>query len=86
MVNRKEFATVALDLTKEFFVGHVAYFRGKMLIYPAWKAQIVLLVVKKVAIPAKYSDYTNVFSKESAAKLPECSDINEHTIDLELDK
>lgn len=64
----------------------MAYLGLKITIYQAWKAQIALLITKKVDIPAEYSDYIDIFSEELAAKLARRSDINEHSIDLELGK
>lgn len=58
----------------------------KMLIYPVQKAQIALLIIKKMVILAKYWDYTNVFSKDLAIELLERFDINEYAIDLKLGK
>ena len=34
-------------------------------------------------VPAEYSDFADVFSKESAEVLPERTGINEHAIELE---
>ena len=34
-------------------------------------------------VPAEYSDYSNVFSAENVAELPENSEMNEHAIELE---
>ena len=50
-----------------------------MIIYPAWKTQIMLLLTKEVTVPAKYTDFANVFLEKSAAILPEQTGINEHT-------
>lgn len=41
---------------------------------------------KAVTVLAKYSDFANVFSKKSAAVLPERTDLNEHTIKLQEGK
>ena len=86
MINWKKFAAAALALDKEAFVMHMAYLRAKMLIYQTWKAQIFFLLTKKVSISKEYTDFSNVFSKELAAVLLECSNINEHAIDLEPGK
>lgn len=75
-----------MDPTKEAFVVHLAYLESKMSIYRAWAAQIVLLVAEKVTVSKKYSDFANVFSKRSVAKLPKRSDIIKYTIDLGLGK
>ena len=51
------------------------------------KAQVKALIFNKAstAIPAKYSDYNNIFSAENAVELPENTRMNEHTIKLEED-
>lgn len=43
-------------------------------------------MVRKVTISAKYLDFTNVFSKNSAAKLFVRSEINKHIINLKSGK
>lgn len=43
-------------------------------------------MAKKVAIPAKYVDFANDFSKKSATKLPKRYNINQHAINLEPGK
>ena len=57
-----------------------------MTIHPAWKAQIASPVAEKVTVPAKYSDFADVFSKKSEEVLPEQIGINKHAIKLEDDK
>lgn len=37
---------------------------------------------EEVTVPAEYSDFADVFSKKSAAVLPERTDLNEHAIEL----
>ena len=37
-------------------------------------------------VPAEYSDYSDVFSAENAAELPENTGMNEHAIELEEGK
>lgn len=65
---------------------YIAYLEFKMSIYPACKAEIILLLAKKVSIHKKYIDFLNIFSKKSAAILLNYLDINKYAIDLELDK
>ena len=43
---------------------------------------MALLLAKKVIVPAKYSDFADVFLKESANILPEQTKINAYTIDF----
>ena len=41
-----------------------------------------MLISEKTRIPAKYSNFSNVFSSDSAAELPEHNGINDHPINL----
>ena len=52
-------------------------------IHPDKATQIASSLTEQVKIPDKYSDFTDVFSKEKARVLPERTELNEHTIDLE---
>lgn len=60
--------------------------RLRRLIQLAQKAQIVLLMAKKVTVLYEYLKFTDIFSKESAAKLPKYFNINQYLINPELDK
>lgn len=64
----------------------MAYVDAKMIIHPAWEAQIALLIVIEVIILAEYLDFTDVFLKKAAAKLLQYSDINKYAINLEPNK
>ena len=65
LIDKKEFAKAALDENIKAFVIHVSSLSpvSKITIYPAREAQIVLLLAGKVTVPAKYSDFADVFSK-----------------------
>lgn len=39
-----------------------------MIIDPAQKTQKIVLIAEKVAIPAEYLDYANIFSKKISRK------------------
>ena len=54
-----------------------------MLINLAQEAQIALLVIKKVQIPSKYSDFSDVFSEKDASILSELLKMNQHAIELQ---
>ena len=56
-----------------------------ILLYPAQKVEIVLLVGKKVKILIKYLDFSNVFLKEKALSLPEAIELNQYAIKLQKD-
>ena len=97
LVNPKEFVIAALDASSETFVVHVAIReREEMAINPDRKAQVeaqkgaqvgaLLFDEAPTKVPAEYSDYSNVFSAENAAELPENTGMNEHAIKLEEGK
>ena len=50
--------------------------------HPAPKIQIALLQVKEVIVPAKYSNFSNIFSKKLAEIFLKQTVINEHIIEL----
>ena len=85
LIDKKKFAKSTLDKNIKAFVVHMSFLSlgSKMTIYPAWEAQIALLLAEKVIVPAKYLDFADVFSKESEEVLPERTGINEHAIELE---
>ena len=86
IIEWKKFAAAASALNKETFLVHMAYLGAKMLIYPAWKAQIALLLAKKVSVPKEYADFSDIFSKKYMAVLFNCSNINKYAINLKLGK
>ena len=97
LVNQKEFVIAALDANSETFVLHVAIReREKMAMNPNKKAQIkaqskvqvgaLLFDKAPTEVPAKYSDYSNVFLTENTAELSENTGINKHAIKLEEGK
>ena len=85
LIDKKEFAKAALDENIKAFVVHVSSVssRSKMTIHPVREAQIASLLAKEVTVPAKYSDFADVYSKKSAEVLPECTGINKDAIELE---
>ena len=56
---------------------------NSMLINLAQKAQIALLLSKKVIILNKYLDFLNVFLEKKALVLPKAINLNQHTIKLQ---
>ena len=75
-----------LDENIKTVVMHISFLGSKMTIYLARKAQMALLLAKKVTIPAKYLDYADIFLEKSANVLPEQTRVNEHIIKLEKGK
>ena len=93
LINKYNFAKVALDKTSEMFVDYIAALRVlgvtetvSMPIHPkkANQVQVVTLQQNKdpFKIPPKYIDYTNVFSPNLAMELVENTNINKHVIEL----
>ena len=79
IIDKKEFAKVVLNKNVKAFVMHETSFslsKPTMSIHPAKEAQIVSLIAKKVKIPAKYSDFADVFLEEKDLVLPEITDLN----------
>ena len=80
---------MALDVNSKIFVVHVAIRkRKKILVYSKKQAQVGALLFDKAftEVPAKYSNYSNVFLVENITKLPENTRMNKHVIELEEDK
>ena len=88
IIDKREFAVAALNADDETFVVHVAALAEPttMPIYPSRQAQVAALISEKTGIPAEYSDFSDVFSSDSAAELPEHTGINDHSINLLDDK
>ena len=83
LIDKKVFAKAALDENVEAFLVYMTFLTSKMLIHPTRKALVALLITKKVTVPAKYSDFADIFLKESVEMLLEHTGINEHAIKLE---
>ena len=47
------------------------------------KAQIILLVIEKMQILSKYSDFLNIFFQEKASILPKATNLNQYAIELQ---
>ena len=78
-----------MDVDSETFVVHVAIQeQEKMPVHAERQAQVGALLFDEAPteVPAEYSNYSNVFSAENAAELPENTGINEHAIELEKGK
>lgn len=82
IINKKEFATAVLNNDNKSFVVYMAAYSMGSTVYLSQQTQITLLDVKKVIIPAKYLEYIDVFFPDSATKLLEHININNHPINL----
>ena len=88
IIDKKKFAAAVLNADDEVFVVHIAALAKptNMPIYPSRQAQVAVLTNEETGIPAEYSDFSNIFSSNSAAELPEHIEINDHPINLLDDK
>ena len=84
IIDKKEFASVALNADNKIFVMHVAALAQSMTIpiYLFCQAQVDTLTSKETEIPVEYSNFSDVFSSDFVAELPEHTRINDHPIDL----
>ena len=89
LVGKKEFAAAALEPEYETYVVHVVSlsstpFVAYLDVYPFRRPQISGLIAKEALtkVPAKYSDFADVFSPDLVSKLSEHSKINNHAIKL----
>lgn len=69
-----------------FFVVYLTFLALEMSIYSAQKAQIALLIIKKVTIFKKYTNFLNIFSKKLAKILSTRTGINQYVIKQENNK
>ena len=93
IIDKKDFVIAALDANSKTFVMHVAIReQEKMPVHSKRQAQIeaqvgaLLFNEALTEVPAEYSDYSNVFLAEHAARLLENTRMNEYAIELEEGK
>ena len=54
-----------LDKNIKIFVMHITFFSANsIVIYPAKKAKVILLFIKKMKISTKYLDFLDIFLKK----------------------
>ena len=84
IIEKREFAVTALNTDDETFVVHVATLAEPttMPIHPSRQVQVAALTSEETGIPTEYSDFSDVFSSDSAAELPKHTRINDHPINL----
>ena len=89
-MGKKKFAAIALNLECETFVVHVTSFFATPFgstpldVYLSYRPQIAGLIAEKAPteVPAKYVNFTDVFSPDLALKLPKYIGINNDFIKL----
>ena len=67
LIDKRELDKVALDKNIKFFIVYSSFLslECKMIIYLPKKAQIAMLLTKKVFIFAEYPIFANIFLKKS---------------------
>ena len=88
IIDKKKFVVAALNVDNKAFVIFIAALaeRRTIPIYFSYQAQVAMLTNKEIGILVEYSNFSNVFSSNSAAELPEHTKINNHPINLLDDK
>ena len=91
LVGKKEFVAATLDPEHETYVVHVGSVSSVVLpsssplnVHPFRRPQIAGLIDEEAPtkVPAKYSDFADIFSLDLAFVLPEHTGINDHAIKL----
>ena len=93
LVGKKEFAAAALDPEHKTYVVHVGSVSSdaspsssllKLDVHSFRRPQISGLIAEEAStkVPAKYSDFVDVFSPDLVSKLPKHNRINDHAIKL----
>ena len=84
IIDKKKYAEATLNANNKIFRMYVVVLVEPitMPIHPFCQAQAALLISEKTGIFAEYFDFSNIFSLDSAAELPENTKINDHFIDL----
>ena len=88
IIDKKKFAAATLNADNKTFVMYITALAEPttMSIYSSHQAQVAMLTSEETGISVEYSDFSNVFSSDSAAELLEHNGINDHPIDLLDDK
>ena len=91
LVGKKKFAAAALDSESETFVVHIALLSSNtslnsspVNVHLFRRPQVSDLIAEEapMKIPAKYSDFADIFSPDLASKLSKYTKINDHAIKL----
>ena len=82
IIDKKEFAAVALNADDKSFLLYIAALAKPMTmpIYSSCQAKVALLTSEETRISTEYSDFSNVFSLDSAVELLEHTKINDHPL------
>ncbi len=86
LMGKKEFVAAAFDPEYKVFVVYIAVLSidSGDEIHPSKRAQIAYLKMDKAPtkVFGKYADFIDIFSPKLVVKLPEYTEINNHTIEL----
>ena len=90
-MDKNKFSAVMLDSEHETYVVHIKSVSSNVLpssfplnVYHSQRPPISGLITEEALtkVPAKYSDFADVFSPNLAFKLPKHTGINNHAIEL----
>lgn len=84
LIEKKRFTAAAFDLEDDVFIVYMAFICQNLDIHLLYRAQMALLKANEAVtcVSPKYADFANIVSKDLAAKQPEYSKINGHSINL----
>ena len=88
IIDKRKYTAAVLNADGEIFVVYIAALveLTTLLIYSSCQAQVAILTSEKNGISAEYSEFSNIFSSNSAVELPEYIGIYDHSINLLDDK
>ena len=85
IIDKKKIAKMALNENIKTLVIYMTFLLT-IAIYPVRKAQIALLLAKKLKILTKYLKFSDIFSKKKALILLEITELNQYAIALQEDQ
>ena len=88
IINKEAFAAAVSNEDKTTFVVYIKAIAKStiMPIYPSGQSEVALLTSEEKGISAEYSDFSDIFSLDSAVELLVHTGINNHSINLLDDK
>ena len=84
IIDKKKYVAAVLNRDNKIFVIHIAALVEPIImsIYSSHQVQVILLKSKENRISIEYSDFSNVFSSDSAVELTEHTRIKDYPINL----
>ena len=88
IIDKSEFVVAVLNTNDKIFMMHIVALAKltSMPIHSFCQVQVALLTSKETRDLVEYSNFSNIFSSNSAAELPDYTRINNHLINLQDNK